>query len=1094
VGLVADLVNGTGVDGLWSGIEVVEGTFGTGDDTVNAGFQTSDLNGNGGTDHLTLDYSGAGPGRLDYTFVEVLLGYDILNGNDYGVFFYKGQRDLSHDPELVLSINLTGFEQFTVTGSGGNDRIVGGSLTDILRGGAGDDWLEGRGGIDVLDGGAGDDQLDLGTGNGTVNGGAGIDTLGFSLNSLTVGVAADLTSGSFTSGGGTIAWTGIEAIAGTFTVGDDTVNAGFQALRLIGNGGVDHLTLDYSGTDAQGRSAAQVHLSLHSDYQSETVWWSSGGTSFFSLISFERFTVTGSAGNDTIYGGGLADILRGGIGDDQLYGNDGADVLDGGAGDDILNGGGGADVLDGGAGDDVFHDVGIDDVVSGGSGTDTVYFDFTAATTGLIADLAARTGVDGLWSGIEAASGTFGQGDDTVNAGFQTRSLHGHSGIDHLTLDYSGTGPSGVSATGVQLLLGSSGYEYINLSDGTTAQFDLNGFERFTVTGSAGDDTVYGAAMADTLRGGGGNDKLYGNEGADILVGGAGDDILNGGGGADVLDGGAGDDVFHDVGSGDVVSGGSGSDTVYFNFAAATVGLIADLAARTGVDGLWSGIEVASGTFGQGDDTVKAGFQTRSLNGHSGTDHLTLDYSGTDATGRSAASVYLVLYASSSQIVYWADSTSTSFALSGFERFTVTGSAGDDTVHGAAMADTLRGGAGNDYIDGREGADSLVGGAGNDTLVGREGADILVGGAGNDVLHGGDGADVLDGGAGDDFFGVDFGDLVSGGSGFDTAYFDLRAATTGMSFDFTSGTGADGLWTGIEAGSGTFSQGDDTVNAGFQTGYLDGHTGTDHLTLDFSGVHQNGRTASKVTLLLQDDTAAERVKWSGGGFTDFHLKGFERFTVTGSAGNDSIQGAGLADDLNGGAGRDTIDGGDGADQLFGNKGNDRLLGGGGGDRLDGANGNDSLFGEDGYDKLVGGTGHDLLIGGNGRDYLNAGGGNDILIGGAGRDTYIGGAGKDTFRFDDITDSLKGRQADVIRDFVQGSDVIDLSRIDAVAGAGDQAFAFIGSAQFGGTAGELRYKMAAATTKIFGDIDGDGRADFMILCTGAIDFQVGDFLL
>jgi hypothetical protein len=49
-------------------------------------------------------------------------------------------------------------------------------------------------------------------------------------------------------------------------------------------------------------------------------------------------------------------------------------------------------------------------------------------------------------------------------------------------------------------------------------------------------------------------------------------------------------------------------------------------------------------------------------------------------------------------------------------------------------------------------------------------------------------------------------------------------------------------------------------------------------------------------------------------------------------------------------------------------------------------------------------------------------------------------------------------------------------IDANAGAeGDQAFRFIGRAQFGDRPGELRLRHGILS----GDIDGDGRADFHI---------------
>jgi RTX calcium-binding nonapeptide repeat (4 copies) len=53
----------------------------------------------------------------------------------------------------------------------------------------------------------------------------------------------------------------------------------------------------------------------------------------------------GGAGNDLLYGGGLANTLRGGRGNDRLEAGVGADTLDGGAGHDVLLGGRGSDTI-----------------------------------------------------------------------------------------------------------------------------------------------------------------------------------------------------------------------------------------------------------------------------------------------------------------------------------------------------------------------------------------------------------------------------------------------------------------------------------------------------------------------------------------------------------------------------------------------------------------------------------------------------------------------------------------------------------------------------------------------------------------------------
>jgi Ca2+-binding RTX toxin-like protein len=134
--------------------------------------------------------------------------------------------------------------------------------------------------------------------------------------------------------------------------------------------------------------------------------------------------------------------------------------------------------------------------------------------------------------------------------------------------------------------------------------------------------------------------------------------------------------------------------------------------------------------------------------------------------------------------------------------------------------------------------------------------------------------------------------------------------------------------------------------------------------------------------------------------------------------------------------------------LNGNGNANTLTGGAGNDTINGAGGNDILSGLAGDDTLDGGTGNDTLDGGLG---------NDVLIGGAGVDRMTGGAGLDTFLYTAITDSGTTAQTrDTITDFVPGTDIIDVSAIDANTGVGgNQAFVFINNAAFTAL-GQVRY--------------------------------------
>ena len=137
-----------------------------------------------------------------------------------------------------------------------------------------------------------------------------------------------------------------------------------------------------------------------------------------------------------------------------------------------------------------------------------------------------------------------------------------------------------------------------------------------------------------------------------------------------------------------------------------------------------------------------------------------------------------------------------------------------------------------------------------------------------------------------------------------------------------------------------------------------------------------------------------------------------------------------------------------------------------------------------FDTIKGGDGNDAILGEGGNDALNGGAGNDTLRGGAGADKIIGGDGGDTFVFKAVSEStLNASRRDTISDFsAYEGDVIDLAGIDAHASArGNQAFDFIGTSDFSGTAGELRYELRNGTDALVqGDVDGDGTADFGLL--------------
>ena len=172
-------------------------------------------------------------------------------------------------------------------------------------------------------------------------------------------------------------------------------------------------------------------------------------------------------------------------------------------------------------------------------------------------------------------------------------------------------------------------------------------------------------------------------------------------------------------------------------------------------------------------------------------------------------------------------------------------------------------------------------------------------------------------------------------------------------------------------------------------------------------------------------------------------------TVTGNAGNDTINGGSLTTGINfsGGAGDDTAVGGLGNDTLSGGAGFDRIIAAGGNDLVDGGDDADTLRGNVGNDTLTGGAGADVIIAGTGNDKANGGDGNDSILGEGGNDTLFGGLGDDTLDGSLGNDTLVGNEGnDSIlggggNDVILGLDGLDILKGDVgndtiIAGTGN----------------------------------------------------------
>ncbi len=185
--------------------------------------------------------------------------------------------------------------------------------------------------------------------------------------------------------------------------------------------------------------------------------------------------------------------------------------------------------------------------------------------------------------------------------------------------------------------------------------------------------------------------------------------------------------------------------------------------------------------------------------------------------------------------------------------------------------------------------------------------------------------------------------------------------------------------------------------------------------------------------------------------------------------------------------------------IMGRDGNDVIYGDGFAPGISGqGRGPDQYLGGD--DKIWGGDGDDWLSGGHGADWLWGGDGADRFVIGSHipiNPTYITPL---TY----VLDSGVGAGArDVIFDFKQDEDLIDLSLLLSLGYRHlsiNDAYEFIGTAEFTGERPQVRYEIAGDRTIV--QLDGqnyynrgvDGEVDAEIELVGRLDLRSTDFVL
>jgi Ca2+-binding RTX toxin-like protein len=382
-----------------------------------------------------------------------------------------------------------------LTGTTGNDLIVGTANADSINGSAGDDWILAGAGNDTvvggegqneLHGGAGNDSLVAGSGGDDLYGGAGSDILRGGAGSDSA-YYEDQTAGVFAN------------FSGEAEAYNNRVVAANQVLETAGNS-VDTLFSIESFTGSAyadcvvlGRSDAPLSFTLgkgndtvmggapnlNGIWANVGYWDDPNGV----VVNLSNRMVTATL-NGTTYNVGRNSARDG-------WGNTDTFILD--DGNLSVNGSDSADYIRGRDSNQVWEwfDGGRgNDTIDGGTGVDSVGYDRTgedAGSLGVVANLSATT--------------------------------------------YSGT----LNGAAVSMAAGTARDTWGNIDT-------LRNIEN--VTGSGFNDILVGSAADNYFDGRLGNDALYGGDGNDNINGGDGNDTMAGGNGQDWLAGGTGSDVF----------------------------------------------------------------------------------------------------------------------------------------------------------------------------------------------------------------------------------------------------------------------------------------------------------------------------------------------------------------------------------------------------------------------------------------------------------------------------------------------------------------------------------------------------------------------
>lgn len=407
-------------------------------------------------------------------------------------------------------------------GLDGDDTISAGAGDDVLHGSFGNDVLQGEGGNDVLKGGEGNDVLQGGDGDDFLDGGNGNDILSGGNGNNTF----------FLTWHGGIDTLRSSSDAGQVKFNTVQVDCRPEFLQAWRSGNDLMLKVNQTGDDSMRVENFFINNNPQ-DIQNPLQKISFSDGSSWDLNAIIQRALQGTSGNDNLNGTVLDDSLSGLDGNDQLFGQSGNDSLIGGNGNDSLDGGSGNDVLTGGSGINVYQ-------FGKGDGQDSITA-FRDSTAGKSNSLQLKDGI----SNNEVLLSRVG---DSLQLSFLNNSSDKISIASFFAYDNPFNPENPV--------------QKITFADGSF--LNLDAIKLRALTGTSGNDNIFGTIYADTVSGGEGADLLNGRGGSDFMNGGSGNDQLYGEGGDDKLEGEAGNDILEGGYGNDSMNGGTGNNTYIF--------------------------------------------------------------------------------------------------------------------------------------------------------------------------------------------------------------------------------------------------------------------------------------------------------------------------------------------------------------------------------------------------------------------------------------------------------------------------------------------------------------------------------------------------